>query len=103
MAQSKKTTGQLIAALPEEPRRLIGTAIIDGLREGRFTFFNPLATEGGDYTQSSGDYTQTSGGSHDQGSGGYTQTGGETLPGGIGRLDVTDLAEIMKSIESFER
>lgn len=100
MADQEVPTGKIIAKLPDEPKRMIGSAILNGLREGRFTFINPLATEGGDYNQSDGGYTQSGGGNHNQGSGDYNQS---KLTGNLGRLDITDLAEIMGSIENFER
>jgi hypothetical protein len=100
MPEKEISTGKLIAALPEEPKRIIGRAILEGLRGGRFTFTNPLATEGGDYSQNNGDYTQSGGGNHTQGSGGYNQA---KLTGNLGRLDITDLAEIIGSIERLER
>jgi len=100
MTDKDITTGKLIAALPQDPKRAIGRAIIEGLRGGRFTFTNPLATEGGDYNQGQGGYTQSGGGNHTQGGGDYSQA---KLTGNLGRLDVTDLAEIMGSIEQFER
>ncbi len=96
----EKTTGQLIAQLSDEPKRVIGRAIIDGLTAGRFTFINPLATEGGDYNQNQGGYTQSGGGNHTQGSGDYSQS---KLTNNLGRFDITDLTEIMGSIKQFER
>jgi len=93
-------TGKLIAKLPDEPKRLIGRAILDGLAAGRFTFTNPVATEGGDYNQNQGDYTQSGGGDHNQGGGGYNQS---KLTNNLGRLDVTDLADIVGSIKTFDR
>lgn len=100
MPDPKPTTGKLIAGLPEASKKVIGTAIMDGLRNGRFTFNNPLATEGGDYDQNQGDYTQSGGGNHNQGGGGYNQS---KSIGNLGQLDITDLAEIMGSIKNFER
>jgi hypothetical protein len=100
MADKEITTGKLISALPEESRRVLGSTIIDGIKGGRFTFTNPLATEGGDYTQGQGDYHQSGGGDHTQGGGGYTQT---KNIGNLGHFDITDLAEILGSIEKFER
>lgn len=100
MADKEITTGKLIAALPDEPKRVIGRAILEGLKGGRFTFINPLATEGGDYNQGDGGYTQSGGGDHNQGGGDYNQS---KLTGNLGRLDITDLAEIIGSIETFER
>ena len=93
-------TGKIISQLPDAQKRVIGQTILDGIRTGRFTFNNPLATEGGDYNQTDGPYTQGGGGNHNQGSGGYTQT---KLEGNLGRLDITDLSDIMRSIENFER
>lgn len=95
-----ETTGELISKLSEEPKRIFGQAIIDGIKQGRFTFNNPLATEGGDYNQTQGDYTQSGGGTHNQGGGGYNQS---RMIGNLGRLDITDLAQIMSSIKQFER
>ena len=100
MAETGRTTGNIISQLADEPKRLIGRAILEGLSTGRFTFTNPLASEGGDYDQNQGDYTQGGGGTHDQGSGGYNQS---KLVNNLGRLDVTDLGEIMGSIQSFDR
>ena len=100
MSDKARKTGKLIADLSDEPKRLIGRTILDGLTAGHFTFTNPLATEGGDYTQGDGGYTQSGGGDHNQSSGDYNQS---KLVGNIGRLDITDLAEILGSIESFER
>lgn len=101
MANSEKTTGALLAKLSDEPKVVIGRAIIDGLKAGRFTFINPLATEGGDYNQDGGGYNQSGGGNHNQGGDGdYNQS---KLTGNLGRFDVTDLAEILGSIEEFER
>lgn len=94
-------TGKLISALPEAPKKAFGLAILDGLRAGRFTFTNPIATEGGDYDQTNpGDYTQSGGGNHNQGGGGYNQS---KMVGNLGRLDVSDLAEIMSNIKTFDR
>ena len=54
-------------AMTDEQRKMIGTAIIDGLvTPGSFTFIDPLATEGGDYDQGTGPYTQSGGGNHNQ-------------------------------------
>lgn len=50
--------------------------------------------------QNQGDYTQSGGGDHNQGGGGYNQS---KLTGNLGRLDITDLTEIMGSIKKFER
>ena len=100
MSDKEKTTGKLIAELADEPKRMIGRTILDGLKSGRFTFTNPLASEGGDYDQGDGNYTQSGGGEHDQGNGDYNQS---KLTGNLGRVDITDLAEILGSIESFER
>ncbi|HSK70631.1 MAG TPA: hypothetical protein VK892_02965 [Pyrinomonadaceae bacterium] len=100
MIDKQISTGKLVASLPEEPKRVIGRAIIQGLVGGRFTFTNPIATEGGDYNQNQGDYVQSGGGNHNQGSGGYNQS---KLLGNLGRLDITDLTEILGSIERFER
>lgn len=99
-AKQSTTTGELIARLSDEPKRILGQAIIDGIKQGRFTFHNPLATEGGDYNQNQGDYTQSGGGDHNQGSGGYNQS---KLIGNLGRLDITDLTDIMGSIKRFDR
>lgn len=100
MSDQDSTTGIMIAKLPDEPKRIIGMAIINGLRDGRFTFENPLATTGGDYDQDNGGYTQSGGGNHKQGEGDYNQS---KLTGNLGRFDITDLAQIMGSIENFER
>lgn len=100
MADDKVSTGKLISRLPDHPKQVIGRAILDGLVAGRFTFTNPLATEGGDYNQNQGDYTQSGGGTHNQGGGGYNQS---KLVGNLGRLDVTDLADIVGSIKTFDR
>lgn len=100
MPDQEITTGKIISQLPDEPKRIIGRAILDGIVQGRFTFTNPVATEGGDYNQTQGDYTQSGGGEHKQGSGGYNQS---KLTANLGRLDITDLAEIIGSIQNFER
>lgn len=100
MSDKEISTGKLFAQLPDEPKRAIGRTILEGLKAGNFTFTNPLATEGGDYNQNQGGYTQSGGGNHTQGSGDYNQS---KLIGNLGRLDVTDLTEILRSIESFER
>jgi hypothetical protein len=100
MPDNGMTTGKLIASLSDEPKNLIGRTILDGLKAGRFTFTNPLATEGGDYSQNQGDYTQSGGGDHNQGGGGYNQS---KLVGNLGRLDITDLADIIGSIKTIER
>jgi len=53
-----------------EARSVIGNAILEGLiRPGGILF-----TEGGDYNQGDGGYTQSGGGDHTQGSGDYNQT-----------------------------
>ena len=100
MAKQKESTGKLLASLPDQPKREFGRAILDGLKNGRFTFNNPLATEGGDYNQGNGDYTQSGGGTHNQGGGSYNQS---KLTGNLGRLDITDLSDILGSIEEFDR
>ncbi|MDO6783537.1 hypothetical protein Q4583_05375 [Neptunomonas phycophila] len=100
MPKAKKTTGELISGLKDEPKILIGGAILDGLKGGRFTFRNPLATEGGDYNQGDGGYTQSGGGNHNQGGGDYNQS---SLTNNLGNLDITDLSEIMGSIKNFNR
>jgi hypothetical protein len=83
----KPTTGELIGALPDSAKKLIGATIIDGLKTGRFTFNNPNA-----YVQGDGNYTQSDGGNHQQGKGDYNQSG---LVGNLGTLDVTDLTKII--------
>lgn len=100
MPEQPESIGKLIAQLPDEPKLMIGRTILDGLKQGTFTFTNPLASEGGDYDQGQGDYTQIGGGSHDQNGGNYNQS---ALTGNIGRFDITDLAEIMKSVKNFEQ
>ena len=100
MPNEIKPTGKIISSLEDGPKLMIGRAIIDGLKAGRFTFRNPLATEGGDYTQGDGGYTQSGGGNHNQGSGDYGQS---ALTGNLGNLDVTDLADILGSVKEFER
>jgi len=101
MPDPKLSTGKVVSALPETPRKLIGTAILDGLRSGRFTFTNPIATEGGDYDQTNpGDYTQSGGGNHNQGGGGYNQS---KMVGNLGRLDITDLADILRDVKDIGR
>jgi hypothetical protein len=98
MSETNISTGKLLSSLSDEPKLIFGRAIIEGLSNGRFTFVNPLATEGGDYNQNQGGYTQSGGGNHTQGGGDYNQS---KLTNNLGRLDVTDLAEIMGSIKSF--
>jgi hypothetical protein len=100
MAEKEISTGKLLSQLADEPKRLIGRTILEGLKDGTFTFINPLASEGGDYNQNQGGYTQSGGGNHTQGSGDYNQS---KLIGNLGRLDVTDLADILGSIQNFER
>lgn len=89
-------------AMSDDQRKLIGTAIIEGLiTPGSFTFFNPLATEGGDYNQGQGDYTQSGGGDHNQGGGGYNQAAITSRfdPS----INVTNLAEILTSLQRLRR
>lgn len=101
MADKKLTTGQVIGKLNDQPKRMIGQTILDGMRSGNFTFTNPLATEGGDYDQDGGGYTQAGGGNHNQGGDG--DYGQSKLVNNLGRFDITDLAEIIGSIKTFER
>ncbi len=100
MSDQEESTGKIISRLPDGVKRQIGRTILDGLKQGSFTFNNPLATEGGDYTQGTGGYTQSGGGNHNQGNGDYNQS---KRVGNLGRLDITDLAEIMGSIDSLDR
>lgn len=100
MTDSNPISGRLIEGLHEETRAILGRTILDGLKTGRFTFTNPVATEGGDYDQTQGDYTQSGGGNHNQGGGGYNQS---KMLGNIGRLDVQDLAKILSSVRHIER
>jgi len=86
--------------LKDREKVVLGRTIVEGLTSGRFTFTNPLATEGGDYNQTKGDYSQSGGGTHNQGEGGYTQSKLERNLGDL-RINVTDLAEIMGSIDTI--
>ncbi|GAB1620844.1 hypothetical protein AAOGI_08940 [Agarivorans albus] len=92
--------GELFKSLPDHAKRDFGRAILGGLKEGRFTFNNPLATEGGDYDQGNGPYTQSGGGTHDQGDGGYNQS---KLTNNLGQFDLTDLSQILGSIKDIGR
>lgn len=94
---SEKSTGKIVASLPDESKRLIGRAILEGLKSGGF---NPIAA--GDYTQGgNSNYAQQGGGNYNQaGNGNHNQT---ALTGKLGELDITDLAQILASVEKFER
>ena len=93
-----------IGALSEEQRKFVASAVIDGLiRPGSFTFFNPIATEGGDYNQNGGPYNQGGGGNHNQGGdGGYNQHAA-TLTPDIDQLEVTNLIDVLQSIQRLRR
>lgn len=89
-------------AMSADQRKLIGTAIIEGLiTPGAFTFFNPLATEGGDYNQNQGGYVQSGGGNHNQGGGDYNQSAITSRfdPS----INVTNLAEVLVSLQRLRR
>lgn len=90
------------AAINDKQRKLISSAIIEGLvTPGSFTFTNPIATEGGDYNQNGGGYTQSGGGNHNQGGGGgYNQS---ALTGNFGDLDVTNIGDILRGLDRFRR
>lgn len=63
-----------ISSISIEDRRAIASAIVAGLINPIGLRFNPIATEGGDYNQGDGPYTQSGGGNHSQTGGGYTQS-----------------------------
>ena len=90
------------AKLSDEQRQLFGNAIIEGLiTPGSFTFNNQLATEGGDYNQNGGSYNQGGGGNHNQGgSGDYNQ---HAVTANFGEQVVTNLADVLRSIERSRR
>lgn len=73
-------------------RKVIGAAIIEGLISPSALAFERLATEGGDYNQGDGGYTQSGGGNHNQGGGDYNQSSM------VGRdyLEVVNLAQILR-------
>ena len=66
--------GQTLKTISIEDRKAIGQAIIDGLISPVSLTFERLATEGGDYNQGEGGYTQSGGGNHTQGGGDYNQS-----------------------------
>ena len=88
--------------LSAEQKKFVGSAIIEGLISPEsFTFINPLATEGGDYSQNGGGYNQGGGGNHNQGGGGdYNQ---HALTFDFGAQEVTNLVDVLKGIERFRR
>jgi len=85
--------GQTLKTISIEDRKAIGQAIIEGLISPVSISFERLATEGGDYNQGDGGYTQSGGGNHTQGSGDYTQTA-LVNPN---ELNILTLAEIVKT------
>lgn len=92
MAAGKKTTE--LETISTADRRLIGGAIIEGLMAPSALVFDRLATEGGDYNQGDGGYTQSGGGNHNQNSGDYNQSASSMFDRGI--VDVLTLTRIMK-------
>jgi hypothetical protein len=86
--------GRDLKTISVDDRKAIGQAIIDGLISPVALTFERLATEGGDYNQTQGDYTQSGGGDHNQGGGGYNQSA-------IVRpdtLNIVTLAEMVKGV-----
>jgi hypothetical protein len=77
-------------------REAIGSAIIKGLISPAGLVFEKIASEGGDYNQSQGDYTQSGGGDHNQGGGGYNQSKSSLIDRG-NVINVVNLAEILKA------
>lgn len=85
-----------------EQRKLIGSAIIDGLiSPGSFSFNNPIATEGGDYNQNGGSYNQGGGGNHNQGGSGDYNQHAAMRP--FDDRELTNLADVLRGIERFRR
>ena len=84
---------QELQTLSMEARRIIGSAIIDGLVSPVAIGFQRLATEGGDYNQGQGDYNQTGGGNHTHGGGGYNQSAMKVRD----FLDVTNVVELLQA------
>lgn len=96
---TQKATSTELRTLSVDQRKVLATAIVEGLINPAAIAFERLATEGGDYDQNGpGDYTQTGGGNHNQNSGGgYNQSKAE-----FGR-NFVDLASMLDVIQVFER
>jgi hypothetical protein len=89
------------SVMSDDQRKLIGNAIIEGLLDpGSFTFYSPIATEGGDYDQGDGSYNQSGGGTHNQGSGDYNQS---ALTSRFDPVRVTNVLDVLERIQTLRR